>query len=80
MNYSPLDELKIDSLGEQLRSRLEETSNKTKISVFNQQLDNQMSQLDEKISIASRKINDLDLAYNDLLQPLPEEVKFAGNQ
>ncbi len=29
------------------------------------------------MSIASRKINDLNLAYNDLLQPLPEEVKFT---
>ncbi|MDA8680132.1 AAA domain-containing protein [Euryarchaeota archaeon] len=74
----PLDELKIEIL-EQLRSRLEQIRNKTKKSVFNQQLDNQISQLDEKISIASRKINDLDLAYNDLLRPLPDEVKFAGN-
>jgi hypothetical protein len=36
-----------------------------------------MSEVDEKMSIASRKIDDLELAYNDLLQPLPEEVKFA---
>jgi hypothetical protein len=71
-----LDELKM-AVEEQLRSRSEETSNGTRMSESNQQHDNQMSRVDEKISIASRKINDLDLAYNDLLQQLPEEVKFA---
>jgi superfamily I DNA and/or RNA helicase len=71
-----LDELKM-TFGEQLRLRSEETSNKLMMSESNQQHDNQMSQLDEKISIASRKINDLNLAYNNLLQPLPEEVKFT---
>jgi superfamily I DNA and/or RNA helicase len=71
-----LDELKM-TFGEQLRLRSEETSNGTSLLESNQQHDNQMSQLDERISIASRKINDLDLAYNNLLQSLPEEVKFT---
>ena len=71
-----LDELKM-TFGEKLRLRSEEKPNGTRLLESNQQHDNQMSQLDEKISIASRKIDDLDLAYNDLLQPLPEEVKFT---
>ena len=61
----------------QLRSRMEETSNKLMMSESNQQHDIQMSQVDEKISIASRKISDLNLAYNGLLQPIPKEVKFV---
>ena len=60
-----LDELKM-AVEEQLRSRSEETPNGTRMSESNQQHDNQMSRVDEKISIASRKINDLDLAYNGL--------------
>jgi len=71
-----LDELKI-AVGEQLRFRMDETSNKTRSPESNQQHDNEMNQLDQRISIASRKINDLNLAYNDLLQPIPEEVKFV---
>ena len=71
-----LDKLKM-TFGEQLRLRSEETSNGTRLLESNQQHDNQMSQLDEKISIISRKVNDLDLAYNGLLKTLPEEVKFT---
>ena len=71
-----MDELKI-AVGEQLRFRMDETSNKTRSPESNQQHDNEMNQLDQRISIASRKINDLNLAYNNLLQPIPEEVKFV---
>jgi superfamily I DNA and/or RNA helicase len=71
-----LDEFKM-TFGEQLRLRSEETSNGTEMSELNQQHDNQLSEVNEKMSITSRKINDLNLAYNDLLQPLPEEVKFT---
>ena len=74
-----LDELKI-AFGEQLRQRSE-------LALFfdhstlesYEQHDNKMSQLDDKISVASRKVSDLILAYNDLLEPLPEEVKFTQN-
>ena len=74
-----MDELKI-AFDEQLRQRSE-------LALFfdlstlesYEQHDNKLSQLDDKISVASRKVSDLILAYNDLLEPLPEEVKFTQN-